>query len=497
MLKKILLFLTLILIPTTILAAPPASRVFLFKFRPQAEEKVTVVKYLTPIARGANSDFNQYALGEKDVIQVNIEISGLLAGSQIGSIKDELLSVKNPAVNLRCTPSLYNPSSGALSNVGTAVTWTNITSASSTLSLSYRCTMPDSPDYNKTAEPMVGNTEVSYDGKMHYGGFMGSEIVYNYNKATGQTISADENYTKDQTLSDNGRGYDYFGYNVGYLSSCIGGILAGVSKSTCFIRNNISSTYKAVSSRTYVNTVASNEISVLFNPKVLISGDVYLGGSNLDDFSYWGRNLAQTKGDGSDSSAFIGVGGYTLNPESQSVFSGSQAEDYFSKVDRLNGEGKTAPTIPNPSQLYLQGSNLVSLGADETEIYPDGKVWTISGDTSLNGATYRGVGTIIVDGDLTISSGSTINPFNQSSRLGIIVTGNLTIGSNCKIRAAILSLNNIDFGSNNEMTGSFVARTFSNLLDVNVNSNKFFYDYNFDNSWPPGFRYLDMPQAKQ
>jgi hypothetical protein len=48
-------------------------------------------------------------------------------------------------------------------------------------------------------------------------------------------------------------------------------------------------------------------------------------------------------------------------------------------------------------------------------------------------------------------------------------------------------------GNSSEFTGSFVAPTFGGLAGSNI---RFYYDYNFDEMWPPGFRYLNMPHAE-
>ena len=240
--------------------------------------------------------------------------------------------------------------------------------------------------------------------------------------------------------------------------------------------------------------MTSNEISVLFNPSILLSGDAYLGNSNLDNFAYWGRNLAQSSGNGANSDAFWALGNYVLNEEAQSTFDSDQTEDYFNKVTRLKGEGKTIPW-PLGASIHLQSSELNTASVDQSSEYPDGKVWAReASSTVLGSVTYNNSGTIIFDGDLVINSGSVIAPASDSDQLGIIVTGNLTIGSNCKIKAAILSLNNISLGNNNELIGSFVSNTFNNLSSNQ--SNKFYYDYGFENNWPPGFKYLKMPQPE-
>ncbi|MCX6808566.1 MAG: hypothetical protein NTW50_02775 [Candidatus Berkelbacteria bacterium] len=90
---------------------------------------------------------------------------------------------------------------------------------------------------------------------------------------------------------------------------------------------------------------------------------------------------------------------------------------------------------------------------------------------------------------------SGVDPVTQS----IVVSPN---GGSCvfnggnKIEASMLCVNNFySVGNNSDFTGSFVAKNF-NIPSSSVNTH-FFYDYNLDNGWPPGFRALVLPNSSE
>ncbi|MEK7096364.1 MAG: hypothetical protein AAB881_00190 [Patescibacteria group bacterium] len=92
-------------------------------------------------------------------------------------------------------------------------------------------------------------------------------------------------------------------------------------------------------------------------------------------------------------------------------------------------------------------------------------------------------------------TGSTRIPASRQVIVTVKQAGNFVFGGNNKIQAAVFTNGSIGVrGGNDIFTGSFVAKSFNDLTNlVNI---RFNYDYNLSRNWPPGFRYLNMPQPK-
>lgn len=388
----------------------------------------------------------------------------------------------------------------------------------------------------KTLSILTGNgdgtfkTAVTVDagGKQPYGlaiaDFSGDDRldVVTTNYSLSNDISILTNITN--SLSDPASGYSPFGFNKDYLQGdngnlvgCLAGIVFNVinPQTRCYVSNNKSTqNISVMTSRTYVGsspspsgTPVSEIAALLYPPKPLLVGDAYLGGMDPTNFAYWGRNLTQNSGAtyGTSSDSFLGINysdpnSYNKNAQASLDSTGTEYLKYKAKIDLAKSEATVASaTISTPGKWFLQ-SNGGGTGNDienNNEVltkYPDGRIWKSSGDLTLTGAfTYQGKGTVIVQGDLTISANTSILPSDVTSRLGFIVYGNVTIVGNNNIQAAILSLGGSGItiqGSNVNLLGSFVATDFSIPATGNT---RIYYDPALDTAWPPGFKDLKMP----
>ena len=244
------------------------------------------------------------------------------------------------------------------------------------------------------------------------------------------------------------------------------------------------------------------QLPALYLGDVNIIGDAY--STDYSNFAFWGRNLAENPSGtvSSDTGASWRLGNYTNNPQAQSEWSSDQTIAFREqKLPILESEA-TVFTEKNYSSaltiLALDYANITSniLSTRQNEKYPEGKIWKLDtndpDDLSFESTskTYYGKGTIIVPGNLTIKSGVDILPNGAGDRLGFIVLGDVTFEGNNDVKAAILCLGAMTVGNNVQLTGSFVAQSFSTGAN-----NSFIYDYAFDKDWPPGFRNLNMPQA--
>lgn len=300
------------------------------------------------------------------------------------------------------------------------------------------------------------------------------------------------------------------GFDRARLADCINGIVLN-SVNKCFVKNNNSGTNSAVSfmnSRTYINDTPLLEVAAIAYKSKTVIGDVY---GSLDNFAFWGKSLNQGAGVSSSNSDAAYRIGYAINPNAQASMTSEQYTAYRSKIDTLAGEGAetNTGTLNSTSPWFLESSNIGSLGSGSS---PEGKVWTIKNqnvgsDLILRGShTYTGKGTLIIQHvNLIANNNATLTPDDANSKLGIIVLdGKCEFKGNNKIQAAIFCMNsdtsdnvaNPDDGKfissdNSEFTGSFVANNF-NINGVNT---RFYYDYDFDDMWPPGFKYLNMPHA--
>lgn len=76
----------------------------------------------------------------------------------------------------------------------------------------------------------------------------------------------------------------------------------------------------------------------------------------------------------------------------------------------------------------------------------------------------------------------------------VLINSALVFGKNSKFQGVVFSEGTITINSNSELKGSFVGKDFDMTSMSNIN---IFYDYNLDEGWPPGFRYLKMPSPKE
>lgn len=356
------------------------------------------------------------------------------------------------------------------------------------------------------------------------GTFSDDEIHYwNFSEGSGATIR-DKTGTQNGTIngsyewSDDSPkiisedSKDLFGFDKENLMRCVNGLIISKIFSSCFIKNMDTDNIQVMTSRTYYNGAPGTEVATLLYPSnSLIVGDANLGGSDPNNFAYWGRHLAISSNGSTSPESYWGISGYTMNPDAQATLSGAEYDKFSEKIKILEGEATKLSTATNllTGNWYLQTSqNTMYIpdsvaGAGQSK-YPEGRVWRQSpfimeagGPGALikigGSVTYHDKGTIIIPGDLTIQDDTILKPVSgQNDRLGIIVTGNVTIGRNCDVQASIFSKETISMaGSNTTMRGSFVAKNF-NIPATSTNL-RFYYDYNLNDAWPPGFRYLNMP----
>lgn len=329
--------------------------------------------------------------------------------------------------------------------------------------------------------------------RTYYGALIGGESVFNYLNDNGQTLSV-------ATTGSNPYGYEPFGFEQTTLNQCLLGIIVGTSPSRCFVPNSQENNVEVMNSRTYSGYQTIETAVLLYPQKSLIAGNAHLGAANLDNFAYWGRNIVSTEGSTFGSEAFISIGGYKTSTASQATLDTSSVEyqNYLDKTNILFGEGKSVPANGLSGTVWgLQAKDQFnSTLKDDAPIFPDGKVWKISGDVNIapnTTITYNGIGTVIIDGNLSIGSGVKIRSLNSGDRLGIIVINShdVSFGGGNTIDLALFDDGIVTIGgSNSEFIGSFVGRDFNFGGGSN---NRFYYDKNLDDGWPPGFRDLNMP----
>jgi len=302
-------------------------------------------------------------------------------------------------------------------------------------------------------------------------------------------------------LVDSGTNNELVGFEKDLLKKCANTDLAA-NPVRCFTLNANSSGVKIMTSRTSVNYVPVTEIAAIMYSSKTIMGDVYDPDSDMNNFAFWGRSLHQSNTDPTSDAAY--KIGSPLNDFAQAKWNGVEFQKNDSKITTLKGEAPllSAANTGSGGTWYMQSvtdsvspSFLDDSLQEDSDKTPEGKVWYVDGNLTIsNNATYRGKGTIIVGGNLTVNSGVNIKPYSSGqNRLGFIVMGSTTASGNNKVRAAIYCKNTITVGSNSDFTGSFVANTFGGLTNNNI---RFYYDYDLDNAWPPGFRYLNMPHAE-
>ena len=279
---------------------------------------------------------------------------------------------------------------------------------------------------SKLPEVIVGNTTVSEMDPNNpnivvrniYGGMSGNEAVINYNS--------------DFLIG--------FVYQRLWDPLCANQTFTNLVWPCYTLDNNTFGAVGVLTSQTKVSDGANEdtklETAALFYGRNTISGDAYSTDSFLNNFKFWGRNLAQSGGSVSNTQATWKFGNYIQNPEAQSTWNSSETTEFMGKVDTLaRNAAVISPStlLASNSQWSLQSSgqspscfesNNNGAGSDKSK-YPEGKVWLVNGDLLINrNITYYGAGTIIVRGNIYITSGYNILPNDEKTdHLGIIVLG--------------------------------------------------------------------------
>jgi len=351
---------------------------------------------------------------------------------------------------------------------------------------------------NTLPDMMIGQTTVTdSEGHVSYGGMTGNYAVLN------SDIQSSYGFTKSSLMLG------------GLANICLQSTVSPL----CFYLgtgtdgSGSAGLNKLMVSRTKIDTGsglrAIYELPALFFGGVNIIGDAVM--PDFSNFAFWGKNLAQQKTGSVNSvaGASWALNDYAINNSSQSFW----GEDTVGELGKFNAKiqvlADSATKInENPLQLsgplHLQSLGDISNGSSTAEEinakYPEGKVWFINDDVNIPAGktlTYRGIGTIIIKGNLTVGSGTKIVPNNeQDDKLGIIVdnNNNCTFEGNNNIQAMMFCKGTLSAsGDSIDFKGSFIARAFS-LLKQNIN---FYYDYNTGDKVPPGFKYLNMPSAKE
>ncbi len=275
---------------------------------------------------------------------------------------------------------------------------------------------------------MVGQTEInqkSADGstKMYFGGFTGNEVIYN--KSNDLTAGFQYNLTARQGLAN-----------------CIGADLKNVTSCFFFDLSPFSNAVKMMRSRTSINGTDHLEFVSLFYGSKLIHGDAYSGQNDLNNFSFWGKSVAQSKGNIAGSDAPFKISGYELNGESESAWldqNGDQTksmESFSAKLSQLYSNGTTISdtTLAQFSadnsnmNLYLQAQKdeiIKDIYEKDSALYPDGKVWSVNKDFIVGSnktIVYHGVGTIVIKGNSVLGQNTNFIPGDEKvDHLGIMV----------------------------------------------------------------------------
>lgn len=333
---------------------------------------------------------------------------------------------------------------------------------------------------------MYGDTQAKVGTKVYHGGLGGTYAVYN----------------PDRNSS--------YGFDKNKASAC-SLFSSSVISASCFVLGTgelgtgAAGSNRMMNSKTTVGGLVAYWMPVLYFGGININGDV---SGNLGYLlKFWGQNLY--KGTDTADGASWNLGNYAFNSDSQFIWNGEKFNQYKAKIATLAGS-QTAVIDPalltNASVFSLQNSNLIVDGSSEESLYPDGKIWVVNGDLTLtDDITFRGKGTIIVKGKLTVSSGfdAKVNDSYKSSRLGIIVLGNggasgagdCNFAGNNKVTAMMMCENSFNVNGNAEFTGSFVSHEFPS--SIATHSVKFQYDAAFDDNQPPGFRDLKLSASQE
>lgn len=444
---------------------------------------------------------NPYAVQNGDELLVTLKVKFNETGNTNNAAitTDEFLKIEPDGSMGRCSyiEGSYSPIGSLNSSEADIVDKIqfkhSINSSNDSAEFAYKCriNLTDGATYNNLPEIMRGQLTIEQSwnvgrriiSRTYYAGMPANEVIANYdaNDLLGFRASAD---------------FD--------KCSLYWPIFPSVG--SCYNLNKTSS-IKNMVSQTKAEDTAVLEIAALLWPDNSIIGDAYSIGNYLNNFAFYGRNLSKSSGTKLGSGYSWGIEKYQFNDQAQSSYSHAQSAYYKNRIKQLASE---ASIISHPSILesarswYLQKDGYIGTGNNSSTKYPEGEVWSVSGRTvSLGSVAYRGVGTIIINAskEVVIKEGAEIVPADSQSFLGIIVRGGkLTFEGNNKIQAAVF-VEDDSIKSNEGVTvdnitaiGSFAAENFD--FGSNARGIRFYYDYRLDSGWPPGFRYFNMPTAK-
>jgi len=345
---------------------------------------------------------------------------------------------------------------------------------------------------NDLPEVVVGQTTLTYKyvptdrtpayDINYYGGYRGNEAIINY-------------FTQDDDSSDK------IGFKKDSLES-----LDCPTSARCHHLDPATSIFSLLRGRSFVGNYPLLDFATLFYPSGLIIGDTYNSDTNnnlSDGFDYYGRNLQQSKGidcTGDDCASWV-VSGSGIQSTVQAYYDGNSGfivnfQKYVESEAEDISDTNVNSKLRDGEKWFLEANKVDELHLNNSSNYPDGKAWVANNDVVIDRLNtrlthrYEGVGTIFVNGNLTIKED--ILPKNQSEDfLGFIVTGNVTIEDGADVDAAIICDGSITTSgvSRMQLTGSFVANDFYfNTVGTIIK-----YRIGLENHWPPGFRYIKMP----
>lgn len=213
----------------------------------------------------------------------------------------------------------------------------------------------------------------------------------------------------------------------------------------CFIHNyaiaNQSRASQSMLSTTYVDGVAEYQIPAIYLYSRSVIGDAVM--PDYSNFAFWGKNLAQRPVGSIETAAGAAwaLSDYSINDKSQSAWVADDQGEYVKFDEKIQTLAKSGTVIDHTklepvgasATLYLQTLNsdiILTSGstAAQNAKYPEGRVWVIKGNVAIPAGktiTYRGVGTVIIVGNLVVGDGAKIVPNDEKvDKLGIIVLGN-------------------------------------------------------------------------
>lgn len=348
------------------------------------------------------------------------------------------------------------------------------------------------------AEPLVGHTTVETGGRIYYDGMGGNEVILNHdpNLELGFRETLPGLSPLANTIEKCTEQISVSPFNLNAVTRC-------------FFLDDYK--YLLLTSRTSKGNSVELETAALIYDK-WISGDVAGINDPSANFALYGRNLNVNSSRVSNAT-WDTRPNYLINPAAQASFADGSAskayfdnhrEDlYYQAKNIVSPQSTLSPGSSPSSRWYLLASDInVSAGATTGNLtYPEGKLWSMKGFTLTGNRTYLGRGTLVlaspsVTSPVTLNNtslvidGSLLKSGNSS--LGIIVFGDVTIKSGSKVEAAIFATGRMTIQSNVELSGSFVANDFS----YGASGIRIDYDPALEQQWPPGFRFFNMPTAK-